>query len=170
VRWRAFPLHPETPEAGVSLESFFAGRDVDIEATAQRLKKAAADAGLPFNGTRMLYNTRLAQELSLWAESGNAGDGIHSAIFRAYFVDGRNIASVPVLADLAASVGLSREEARKVLEARSFRAAVDADWQRSVDLRIRAVPTFILNQERLVGAQPYEDLVKLLESNGVKRR
>ncbi len=134
------------------------------------MKQVAAEAGLPFKGTKMLYNTRLAQELSLWAESKDRSDAIHSAIFRAYFADGRNISSIPVLAELASSAGLSRDEAFQVLQTRSFRSAVDADWELSAELRITAVPTAILNQARLVGAYPYEEFVHLMESNGVKRR
>ncbi len=136
----------------------------------QRLKKAAADAGLPFKGTSILYNTRLAQELTLWAETKHRGDEIHSAIFRAYFVDGLNISSIPVLVDLASSVDLPGDEAAEVLQSRSFRSAVDTDWQLSTELQIRAVPTLILYQSRLVGAYPYKDFVQFLESNGVKRK
>jgi len=134
------------------------------------MKKAAADAGLPFTGTKRLYNTRLAQELTLWAESKNRGDAIHSAIFRAYFVDALNISSIPVLAELASSAGLSSEEASGILQTRAFRSAVDSDWELSAKLRITAVPTVILNQSRIVGAYPYEEFVQLMDSNGVKKR
>jgi predicted DsbA family dithiol-disulfide isomerase len=137
---------------------------------AEKLRRVAADSGLPFNGTDRLYNTRLAQELGLWAESKKRGDDVHKAIFKAYFVDGRNISSIPVLASLASSVGLSGDEASEVLQTRSFKSAVDADWELSAELRIRAVPTLILNQERLVGAHPYEDFIRLMESNGVKKK
>jgi hypothetical protein len=43
-----------------------------------------------------------------------------------------------------------------VLESRSFRSAVDADWQRSASLGITSVPTFVLGEFALVGAQPYD--------------
>ncbi len=137
---------------------------------AEKLRKVAAEAGLPFKGTNRLYNTRLAQELGLWAESKQRGDELHAAIFRAYFVDGLNISNIPVLAALASSVGLSSDEASEVLATRSFKSAVDADWELSAALRISAVPTLILNRERMVGAHPYEDFVKLMESNGVNRK
>jgi predicted DsbA family dithiol-disulfide isomerase len=137
---------------------------------AQRLRKTAAEVGLPFTGTNRLYNTRLAQELGLWAESKNRGDAIHMAIFKAYFVDGLNISAMPVLTALAASARLSGDEASEVLQTRSFQSAVDADWKLSAELKIRAVPTLILNQDRLVGAHPYEDFVQLMESNRVKKK
>jgi predicted DsbA family dithiol-disulfide isomerase len=48
--------------------------------------------------------------------------------------------------------------------------AVDLDWKRSYELRVTAVPTFLLNNQLLVGAKKYEVLEKLLLSNNVKRR
>jgi predicted DsbA family dithiol-disulfide isomerase len=134
------------------------------------LGKAAADAGLPFRGSERSYNSRLAQELGLWAESKNKGDEFHTAIFKAYFVDGKNIASIPVLVELASSVGLPENEAADILATRAFKAAVDADWTLSKEKSISAVPTLVLNQDRLVGAQPYEFLQQLMDVHGVKRR
>jgi predicted DsbA family dithiol-disulfide isomerase len=170
IRWRAFPLHPDTPEEGLLLEQLFADYPVDIEGMMSRLRKTAADLGLPFGERKKTYNSRLAQELGLWAESKDKGDVFHTAAFKAYFVDGKNIAKIPVLVDLAASVELPGEEAAAVLETRAFKAAVDADWNLSREKAITAVPTFVMNQDKLVGAQPYEMLIKLMESNGVKKR
>lgn len=75
-----------------------------------------------------------------------------------------------MLVDLAASVELPSEEAAAVLAKRAFKGAVDADWNLSRDKAITAVPTFVMNQDKLVGAQPYEMLVKLMEANGVKKK
>ena len=91
------------------------------------------------------------------------------AAFKAYFVDGKNIAKIPVLLDLAASVGLPREEAETVLSTRSFKDPVDEDWAISNAKGITAVPTFVINQDQLVGAQPYETLEKFMAANGVRR-
>ena len=130
----------------------------------------AEDLGLPFRGSSRIYNSRLAQELGLWSESKSKGDEFHTAIFKAYFVDGKNIASIPVLVELASSVELPADEAAEILETRAFKAAVDADWALSREKSITAVPTLVLNQGRVVGAQPYEVMEELMEANGVKRR
>jgi predicted DsbA family dithiol-disulfide isomerase len=108
--------------------------------------------------------------LGLWAESKNKGDIFHTAAFKAYFVDGKNIAKIPVLVDLAASVELPGEEAAAVLETRAFKAAVDADWNLSREKAITAVPTFVMNQDKLVGAQPYDVLIKFVVANGIKKK
>ncbi len=134
------------------------------------LRKTAAGLGLPIGDRKKTYNSRLAQELGLWAESKNKGDAFHIAAFKAYFVDGKNIGKIPVLEDLAASIDLPREEATEVLLTRTFRAAVDADWSLSREKGITAVPSFVMNHDKLVGAQPYEMLEKLMQANGVKCR
>ena len=170
IQWRAFPLHPEIPEEGLTLEELFAGRSVDMDAMRLRLKKVAEELGLPLGNRKMTFNSRLAQELAKWAETQGKGDEFHEAVFRAYFVEGRNIGKVDELADLAKSVGLSEQEAKKVLQLRTFRKAVDSDWSQARAMGISAVPTFVLNNGTVVGAQPYEVLEQFLKNNGVKKR
>jgi predicted DsbA family dithiol-disulfide isomerase len=170
IRWKAFPLHPETPEAGLTLEELFAGRNIDIPQAKARLKKVAGELGLPWGERTMTYNSRLAQELGKWTESKGKGDEFHDAVFRAYFADGKNIATADVLTGLATAVGLPAKEAGETLQTRAFRESVDADWALSARWGISAVPTFMLDRQTLVGAQPYEALEKLLLDNGVNRK
>lgn len=170
IRWRAFPLHPDTPEEGLLLEQLFANYPVDVKKMMSKLHKTADDLGLPFGERERTYNSRMSQELGLWAESKNKGDAFHNAVFRAYFADGKNIAKVPVLLDLTESAGLPREEAASVLATRAFKAAVDADWVLSREKAITAVPTFVMKQDKLVGAQPYDMLEGLMAANGIKKR
>ena len=136
----------------------------------RRLRDKAAELGLPLGERKKTYNSRLAQELGIWAESKNRGDAFHMAAFKAYFVDGKNIAKIPVLLDLAASVGLPQEEAETVLLTRAFKNPVDEDWAISKTRGITAVPTFVINQDKLVGAQPYEKLEKFMAANGVRKK
>mgnify|MGYP004703591633 CR=1 FL=1 len=170
IQWKAFPLHPDTPEEGLTLEELFAGRNIDIPQAMARLKKAARDLGLPLGERKKTYNSRLAQELGKWAESKGRGDEFHDAVFRAYFVDGRNIAKSDILVTLAGAAGLPEKDAREILQRRAFREAVDSDWALCERLGISAVPTFLLDHQSLVGAQPYEALEQLLLVNGVKRK
>jgi predicted DsbA family dithiol-disulfide isomerase len=170
VRWTAFPLHPETPEGGFTLEELFAGRLVDIEGIMARLKQVADQLGLPLGEQRKTYNSRLAQELAKWVESKGQGNAFHKAVFRAYFVDGKNIGKVDELVALARSIGLPEKEARSVLELRTFKEAVDSDWSRSRSFGITGVPTFVIGEQAIVGAQPYEVLQQFLIGCGVKKR
>ena len=143
---------------------------MDIQGIAHKLRRAAADFGMPFEGAATIYNSRHAQELSLWAETKKRGNELHSAIFKAYFVYGQNISSIPMLSELASSVGLSGDEASEILKTGAFKAAVDEDWDLAGEMRVTAVPTVIMNQDRLVGAYPYSAFERLMESNGIKKK
>ncbi len=169
VRWKSFPLHPETPEEGLTLEELFGGR-LDINKASIRLKQVADEVGLPLGERKRTYNSRLAQELAKWAESKQKGDPFHKAVFRAYFVEGRNIGKVDELVMLAKTTGLPEKEARSVLESRTFKEAVDADWKHSRDLGITGVPAFVMGQKGVVGFQPYEALGQFLLNCGAKKR
>jgi predicted DsbA family dithiol-disulfide isomerase len=110
----------------------------------------------------MTYNSRLAQELGKWADTQPGGEAIHDALFRAYFVEARDISRPEVLLDIAGRVGLPVDEARTVLERRTFKEAVDADWALSRQYGITGVPTFVAGRLGVVGAQPYEALEELV--------
>jgi len=162
VRWSAFPLHPETPEEGRTLKELFAGRSYNIPEAMAQMKIVADAEGLPFGTRTKTYNSRLAQELAKWAEDQGRGDIFHQAAFRAYFADGKNIAKMENLLDLANSVSLDPLEAKRIIQERTYKEAVDADWQRARGLGITAVPTFLYGQGRLVGAQSYQALKQFI--------
>jgi predicted DsbA family dithiol-disulfide isomerase len=170
VQWRAFPLHPETPEEGLSMKEIYAARIIDIPQAMTRLKKVAEELGLPLGERKKTYNSRRAQELGKWAESRGKGDEFHDAVFRAYFADGKNIARATVLAAIVKGIGLSEKEVREVLKKRTFQDAVDSDWELAYQLGISSVPTFVVDDEAVVGAQPYEVLEQFLLEKGVKRK
>jgi len=168
IRWIVFPLHPDTPIDGLTLNELFAGRK-DITQMFARWKQAADEAELAFGDRKKTYNSRPAQEMGKWAESLGKGKEFRDTVFRAYFVDGKNIATIPIMVELAESLGLPGKEARKVLETRPFREAVDLDWVRSRSMCVTAVPTFVFNRRALIGAQPYEALEQLIKANDVTR-
>lgn len=163
VKWVHFPLHPDTPAAGRSLEELFAGRGYDIEKRQAEMRARMQAEGLPYGKRTMTYNSRLAQELAAWADAQPGGEAIHDALFRAYFVDARNIGDPDVLVEVAAAAGLPANKAREVIDKRTHRAAVDADWEKSHRYGVTGVPTFVIGNRGVVGAQPYEVLEELVK-------
>ncbi len=163
VKWVHFPLHPETPAEGRSLEDLFAGRGYDIPKMQAQMRARMQAEGLPYGTRTHTYNSRLAQELAAWADTQPGGEAIHDAMFRAYFVDAKNIGDPEVLVDIAKSVGLPADQAREVIEKRTHKAAVDADWQKSHQYGVTGVPTFVVGNNGVVGAQPYEVLEQLVQ-------
>lgn len=166
VEWVHFPLHPETPAEGRSLADLFAGRQVDRKAMHAQMKARMDAEGLPYGERTMTYNSRLAQELGKWADTQPGGEALHDALFRAYFVEARDISQPAVLLDIVERLGLSVDGAREALEKRTFEAAVDADWALSRQYGITGVPTFVVGRHGVVGAQPYEALEALVRKAG----
>ena len=139
------------------------GLPIDVDKAMTELQAVAARFDLEMGKRTMTYNSRMAQELGLWAESSGKGHEFHNEAFRAYFARGDNIADHSVLLDMAAAVGLDRQDAKKVLEERTFAQAVDKDWELSRAKGVTAAPTFFMGLDRLVGAQPYEVLEKMVQ-------
>lgn len=157
IKFTQFPLHPETPEEG-------SVRGPEIVARNQRMKVNMEREGLPFNAERnMSYNSRLAQELAKWADAKGKGEEVTDALFRAYFVDVKNIGKAEVLAKIAEENDLPADEAMDVLLSRKFKDAVDEDWRRCASFGVNAVPTFLAGRYLMVGAQPYEELERLIQ-------
>lgn len=173
VKFVHFPLHPETPLAGMTLEEMFGSRGGDAgarKARQEQMKARMAEEGLPYGERTHTYNSRLAQELGTWADTQTGGAAIHDALFKAYFVANRNIGDIEVLVEIAGEVGLDRAEARRILEERTFEDAVDADWAKSRAVGVTGVPTFVAKGYGVVGAQPYEVLDEFLEKIGAERK
>lgn len=132
------------------------------------LKATAAKFGLALGDRKMTYNSRLAQEVGLWAQAKGHGHQFHMEAFKAYFVEGKNIAKIDVLLNLIGRSGLDCEEGKKVIETREFSDAVDSDWELSRAKGVTAVPSFFIGLDRLVGAQSYEALEKLIVKYDIK--
>ncbi len=126
------------------------------------LKATAQSFDLPFGDGSMIYNSRLAQEIGLWAQACGRVQQFHDAAFKAYFVDNQNLADKAVILNLVASAGLDVAQAEKIIDSRSYADAVDRDWAKARELELVAAPTFLMRDQRLVGAKPYQALEKMV--------
>ena len=167
-----FPLHPDIPAEGLLLAELFAGRGFDFAAMGRQMAARMAAEGLVYKPDRdRTFNTRLAQELALWARA-RGGPALDIDFFTAVQREGRNVGDTEVLLDIVAKAGLPVEEARAVITERTFSPAVDADWKRARTLGVTGVPTYVAAEpgtgklRGVVGAQPYEALVRLARMGG----
>jgi predicted DsbA family dithiol-disulfide isomerase len=149
---------------GTLMADFYKSRGIDPEAAYQRMAGLMAQEGLPYGKHTYSYNSRLAQELGKWADTQPSGEKLHDALFRAYFVEARNIGLPQELVPITEKAGLDGKEAERVLTQRTFSDAVDADWRRSAEVGVTGVPTFVSGGYGVVGAQPYEVLQQLVQT------
>jgi len=171
MKWVHFPLHPETPQEGRALTDLFSGRSPEqIEAQQAQMRDLMEQEDLPYGKRTHTYNSRLAQEIGAWADTQKGGEVMHDVLYKAYFVETKNIGDPDVLLEIVEANGLPVEDARKVLEERTFKDDVDEDWRKSRQYGVTGVPTFVAAGHGVVGAQPYETLEKFLESVGATER
>jgi predicted DsbA family dithiol-disulfide isomerase len=102
--------------------------------------------------------SRKAHELAAFAAEKGVGVEVRQALFRAYFVEGRDIGRIDVLVELAVGVGLDASEAKVVLDLDSYADGVVAAQQAAWDRDIVGVPSFIAGTRLLVGWHEYRDL------------
>ncbi len=165
IRWTLFPLHPEIPVEGMELAELYRGRTTLLEASKGRLKEAAAATGLPLVRRNRISNSRRAQELEKWATALGKGEEFRARTFHAYFAEGKDIAQLPVLEEIAVAVGLPIDEVWDVLTLELFAANVDEDWLRARQMGVTVVPFYLWGEKPLVGYRPYEELLQLVAGN-----
>lgn len=162
IEWHPFQLNPEMPAAGADrrtyLEAKFGGKAQAVQIYA-RVTEVAAAAGLSFNFEAMerTPNTLNAHRLIHWAGIEGRQSLVVSALFRAYFTEGRDIGDVEALADIADFAGMDGAVVARLLASDSDSAEIRARDAHSREMGITAVPTFIVDHRHAVpGAQPPE--------------
>jgi len=99
-----------------------------------------------------------------YAKTLNLMDEITERLMQAHFTEELNLGDHEVLIALAEEVGLSRDEAQKVLSQGQFGEEVRLDQNRARELGIRSVPNFLIDGRMSVsGAQPIRVFLKALE-------
>lgn len=108
--------------------------------------------------------TRLAWEGWFYAKKQGLGREYSDLMYRAYFIDEKDIGDIDVLTGLAKTVGLNPEEYRKVLTDGTYREAekMATDYSRN-NLEVRGIPTIFINDQRVkMSRYTVEEAVELL--------
>lgn len=162
IEWHPFQLNPEMPREGMDRRSYlerkFGGKEGAVRAYAPVVEHAEK-AGLKINFEAMQRtpNTLDAHRLIHWAGIEGRQTAAVSALFKAYFVDARDIGDAEVLADIADSIEMDAAVVTRLLK-----SDVDAQDIRDRDahsrkMGVNSVPTFIVaNTHAVPGAQPPE--------------
>jgi predicted DsbA family dithiol-disulfide isomerase len=129
----------------------------------------AADAGLTMVDRDWVSNSLAALEAAEYAREQGQFDPFHRAVFDAYFAEGRDIGKLDVLQDVARGVGLDADGMTRALEDGRFRERVAEDVDLAARIGITGVPTFIIGNRAIVGAQPYEVFENVMELLGQPR-
>ncbi|WP_420858892.1 DsbA family oxidoreductase [Marivivens marinus] len=168
VEWHPFQLNPDMPAEGMDrrayMEAKFGGQDGAVKAYLPVMEHAQK-AGLTLNLDKIARtpNTLNAHRLIHWAGIEQKQTPVVSALFKAYFVEGRDIGDTEVLADIADTAGMDASVVTRLLASDADMDDIRARDAHSRQMGVNSVPTFIVAQQHAVpGAQPVELWVKVI--------
>ena len=168
IRWKPFQLDSTIPPQGKPRREYLEGKFGSAERIKEiyeRIAATGAAESIPFAFERIEVspNTLDAHRLIRWAGEAGVQGAVVEALFRSYFIEGRNVGDLSVLADIAASAGMDGAAVAGRLEGDDDRAVVRQEIESAQLMGVTGVPTFVLaGRYALVGAQPAEEIAAAL--------
>ena len=170
MRWLPFQLNPDLPASGMPRREYIErkwgpGRGPEVYA---RVAAAGRSVGLPFafENISVQPNTLEAHRLLHYAEQHGRQDEVAEELFKAYFIEGANLADPETLAAVAERAGLDRAKVAAYLASDTDRDIVQQGDAEARSAGVGGVPFFIFNRRVGVsGAQESETLLEAMEQS-----
>lgn len=163
VEWKSFQLDPTLdPAETKNTLAYFREKkgfpDAQASQMMSQVTQMGKGAGIDFNfETALITNTFPAHKLLHLSKKYNKANEMEEALFKAHFIEGKNVGDLDTLVSLADSLGIDKEEAKQALTSDDFDYEVNQDIQEAKNNGITGVPFFVLNGKYAVsGAQPVE--------------
>jgi predicted DsbA family dithiol-disulfide isomerase len=164
LRHRGFQIHPEWPAEGMRAEEWRPGMDPKTrEALWDRIGSMGAAAGVEMKAPRTLANSMLALQAGEFAAEAGVAEAFEDRVFRAYFNEGLNIGKRDVLLNLGAEVGLDRAALGEALDSGKYAIRIKNNAMSANQKGISGVPTFLIGDWPLVGAQSEDVMRRVLQ-------
>lgn len=170
VEYRSFQLAPDMPVdfEGSSIDYLSDGKGVSavqVEQGLEEITRIAASVGLEYRFAIVKpTNTMKAHQLLHYAGARGLQAATKERLLKAYFAEGKHLGRLDDLADLAAEIGLERDDVVRSLANDEYLPAVHADRQLAAAHNVRGVPFFLLDGKHAVsGAQDAATFVRVLE-------
>jgi len=170
IEWKSFLLNPAMktdPEKNIT-EYLAEIKGISLQQASEmnaHVSKMAEGAGLQYDFSKVVMaNSYNAHRLIQFAKQHSLADAVEERLFRAYFIEGKNIDNEGVLISIANETGLDGEAVAHVLSEKKLSAEVNADIGEAQQLGIRGVPFFVVDRKfGISGAQPVEVFIETLE-------
>lgn len=170
VNWHSFELDPylET-NPGVSATAHLSQAKGIPKEQAEGMEKHVAtiakEVGIDFNSKNTIVaNSFNAHRLIQLAKAKGLANDAEEALFKAHFVEGKNIDDDETLIKTGVTIGLDESEVKKMLTSDAFAKEVKQDEKQAQSIGINGVPFFVLNNKYAVsGAQSPEIFLDALE-------
>ena len=148
VRWRPYQLDPTIPEGGLDRAEYMAKKFGDsgrLQSAHDNLTRLGAEVGVPFafDKIKRSPNTLDAHRLIRWAASVGVQAQVADRLFKAYFVEGRDIGDRAVLTEIASECGLDAGLVEKLLAEGADADLVRQEIEQAQTMGVSGVPFFI---------------------------
>ena len=169
VFWRPYRLDPTIPREGVDRRAYLKAKFGDSPRTSamgDAIRSEGAGEGIDFSFDKIAKtpNTLDSHRLIRWAAGAGVQDAIVERLFKAYFIDGRDIGDAGVLTDIAAEAGMDPVLVGDLLSKDADLAAVEREAGMANEMGISGVPTFIFDSRFMIsGAREPEILAKIID-------
>jgi predicted DsbA family dithiol-disulfide isomerase len=172
VTWQSFELDPNletrTDVNAIDYISNVKGISRDqAEGMHLHVTQVAKGVGLDFNFDKaVVANSFNAHRLIQFAKVHQKGNEVEEALFKAHFIEGKNIDDTNILVAIGMSIGLEEKEVKEVLATDAYSKEVRRDEMQAQKMGIGGVPFFVLNNKYGVsGAQSAETFLEVLEES-----
>ena len=170
VVWQSFELDPNLKtNTGIrAIEHLSKAKGISkaqAEGMQEHVANIAKEVGLDFNSKNtVVANSFNAHRLIQLAKSKGVGNEVEEALFKAYFMEGKNIDDKETLIKTGVSIGLAESEVKEIFTSDAFEKEVRQDETQAQSIGINGVPFFVLNNKYAVsGAQSPETFLDVLE-------
>jgi len=148
LRWRPYQLDPTIPAGGLDRAEYMErkfGKSGRLQSVHDNLTRLGAELGIPFAFDRIKRspNTLDAHRLIRWASSAGMQGAIVDRLFKAYFVEGRDIGDRGVLIEIAGEFGLDAKLVEKLLKEGADADLVRQEIEQAQGMGVSGVPFFI---------------------------
>ncbi|MFX1498033.1 MAG: DsbA family protein [Promethearchaeota archaeon] len=155
IEWKPFEIHPETPKEGALTEDLPFPKGY-LEMAFANVRRLADQDGLTLKFSEKLPNSQLAHYISEFARKKGKFEEFHKLVLDAYWLEGKDIGNKSLLLDLAESVGLNKKEIESYLDTDEPLKAVQQSLRELRRYGINGVPSFLIEDKLVIGAQSYE--------------
>mgnify|MGYP001555655770 FL=1 len=170
VEWQSFELDSnlKTNTAVSAIDHLSEAKGISkaqAEGMQEHVANIAKEVGLDFNSKNtVVANSFKAHRLIQLAKAKGLGNEVEEALFKTYFVEGKNIDDKETLLKIGTSIGLDEGDVKAIFSSDAFVKEVRQDEKQAQSIGINGVPFFVLNNKYAVsGAQSPETFLDVLE-------
>jgi len=170
VVWKSFQLDPTMPtDAAMNhLEHLSEKKNISLAQAREMfdfVTQRAKEEGLNYNLHQSIStNSFRAHVLIQFAKEKGKGDEIEEVLFKAFFIDGKNIGDIHTLVQLGEEIGLNKEEIITIFDNDKYAYEVKSDIEEARQIGVTGVPFFVLDRKYAIsGAQPEEAFLQTIQ-------